>query len=139
MFFEPFDGIFTVMGKPEAKSSFPLASALGAHVLVWQDWKHNDGTILFEDVLSMLVGERIEVRVPHQRNVSFRNTSPLFYTANSPLYVLRRDPAEMMRLNAAMAERLVTRVWTRPLPKSERMPDFPRCSRCCASFFIAHR
>ncbi|CAK0845543.1 unnamed protein product, partial [Prorocentrum cordatum] len=67
MLFEPFDGIFKVMGKPQAKSSFPLAAVLDS-VLLWQDWKHNDATILFEDLLSMLVGERMDIRVPNKKN-----------------------------------------------------------------------
>ena len=33
MLFEPFDGIYTVMGKPENKSSFPLSGALNTQLL----------------------------------------------------------------------------------------------------------
>ena len=138
MLFEPFDRIFKVMGKPEAKSSFPLAGAVGAHVLLWQDYKHKDTTVQFEDLLSLVVGERIDVRIPHQKNVSFRNGSPLFYTSNSLLHVKREDVAEAIRLNAAMDERFRVRLWRNPLPMSERVPNFPRCSRCCANFFLHH-
>lgn len=139
MLFEPFDDIFAVMGKPEAKSSFPLAGAIDAQVLLWQDWKHNDATVLFEDMLSLIVGERIDVRIPCQKNMSFRNTSPLFYTANSPLFVVRPNPQEMIRLNTAMAERFRSRVWQIPLPATERIADFPRCSKCCANFYLMYR
>ena len=137
MLFEPFDGIFDVMGKPESKSSFPLAGVLDAQVLLWQDWKHNDATILFEDILSLIVGERMAIRCPFKKNVSFRNTSPLFYTSNSPLYVARHNFEEMARLNAAMSERFCTRTWLIPFPKTDRIADFPRCSCCCAKFFLS--
>ena len=139
MLFEPFDGIFQVMGKPQSGSTFPLSGALDANLLLWQDWAHDDGTILFEDLLSFLVGERVDIRVPHQRNVSFRNGSPLFYTSNAQLRVLRKDAELTAALNTAMAERFTTRVWTTPLPTHERVPDFPRCSRCCAAFYLMHR
>ena len=92
----------------------------------------------FEDLLSLVVGERIDVRIPHQKNVSFRNGSPLFYTSNSLLHVKREDVAEAIRLNAAMDERFRIRLWRNPLPMSERVPNFPRCSRCCAAFFLHH-
>jgi len=138
MLFEPFHGIFKVMGKPENKSSFPLSGVLDAQVLLWQDWKHNDATILFEDILSLIVGERMDIRCPFKKNESFRNTSPLFYTSNSPLYVVRQNPPEMVRLNAAMAERFCTRTWNIPFPIEDRISDFPRCSRCCANFFLSY-
>ena len=139
MLFEPFDGIFKVMGKPQKGSTFPFAGAIGASVLVWQDWKHDDATVQFEDLLSFFVGERIDVRVPRERNVSFRNTSPLFFTSNSFLKVTREDTAVADVLNAAMSERFKTRTWRVPLPMHERDLNFPRCSRCCASFFLMHR
>ena len=136
MLFEPFDGIFTVMGKPQNNSSFALAGVLDAHVLLWQDWKHNDSTILFEDVLSLIVGERIDIRIPHAKNVSVRNSAPLFYTSNTPLSVGRRAESleQLIRLNRAMAERFCTRVWRIPLPMADRLTQLPRCSRCCANF-----
>lgn len=137
--FEPFDGIFPVMGKPESKSSFPLAGALDARLLLWQDYKHNDNTVLFEDLLSFIVGEQVNIRVPCKKNVPFRNNSPLFLTSNSHLRVVREDPEAMRRLNEAAAERFCTRLWTVALPRAQRNPDFPKCSRCCANFFLMYR
>ena len=139
MLFEPLDGIFRVMGKPQHGSTFPLAGAIDADVLLWQDWKHDDATVLFEDLLAFLVGEIVDIRVPHQCNVSFRNTSPLFYTSNSAVRVARQSSDLTVALNAAMSERFTTRVWSIPLPMHERIPDFPRCSRCCATFYLLHR
>ena len=139
MLFEPFDGIFKVMGKPEKGSTFPLAGAIGASVLLWQDWKHDDATVQFEDLLSFFVGERVDIRVPRARNVSFRNTSPLFFTSNSLMKVARADQNVTEVLNAAMSERFKTRCWRVPLPMNERDLNFPRCSRCCAAFYLMHR
>ena len=137
--FEPFDDIFPVMGKPESKSSFPLANALDARVLLWQDYKHNDAKILFEDLLSFLVGEQLSVRRPCQKNVDFRNSSPLFFTSNSELSVVREDPEAMRRLCQAAAERFCTRRWQNPLPKAQRSTNFPKCGRCCANFYLMYR
>ena len=68
MLFESFDKILSVMGKPEAKSTFPLAGVLDAHALVWQEYKHKDSIVLFEDLLALTVGQRLEIRVPHRSN-----------------------------------------------------------------------
>jgi hypothetical protein len=137
--FEPFDGILPVMGKPESKSSFPLAGALDARVLLWQDYKHSDSIVLFEDILSLVVGELMEIRTPCKKNIPFRNNSPFFFTSNSPLRVVREDPEQMCRLNEAMTERFCARTWTTPLPAAQRIADFPRCSRCCANFYLMYR
>ena len=136
MMFEPFDDIYTVMGKPEDRSSFPLAGVLDAQVLLWQDWRHNDATVLFEDILSLIVGERMSIRCPFKKNISHRNSAPLFYTSNTQLRVVRQSPAEAMRLNQAMEERFRTRFWGEPLPMEERVTEFPRCGRCCANFYL---
>ena len=137
--FESMDLIFKAMGKPDAKSTFPLAGVLAAHVLVWQDYKHKDSIILFEDLLSLIVGERMEIRVPHRANVSHRNTAPMFFSSNSMLAVRRDDPADMQRLNTAITERFRLRVWTKPIPHAARMENFPRCGKCCANFLLMHR
>ena len=136
MVFEAFDEIFQVMGKPEAKSTFPLAGVLDAQILVWHEYKHKDSIVLFEDLLALTVGERMGVRVPHKKNVPHRNTAPLFYTSNSVLKVVREDVVEMTRLNAAMAERFRTRYWVRPIPPACRIKNVPRCGRCCALFYM---
>lgn len=137
--FDSLDQVFTVMGKPERGSSFPLASIFSAHVLVWQDYCHHDSTVLFEDILSLSVGESVEIRVPHSRNVRHRNTAPLFFTSQQELRVQRRDAALSEQLNMAMAERFRVRRWHMPLPLTERIPNFPRCGRCCVAFFLLNR
>ena len=139
MLFEPFGDIFKVMGKPQKKSSFSLTNALDAHILLWQDYKHHEETVGFEDLLSLIVGEQVEVRVPHQANTPFRNKAPLFYTSNSMLRVTREDPQETAKLNAAMHERFCYREWRTPIPHWMRQSDFPRCARCCAQFYLTYR
>ena len=139
MIFEPFDSIFSVMGKPEGKSSFPLANIMDAHVLLWQEYKHKDSIVLFEDLLAVCAGERIEIRLPHTKNRSHRNLAPLFYTCNTELHVVRADPVEMNRLNGAMQERFCTRRWLKPIPMESRRADFPRCGCCCAKFLLLNR
>jgi len=80
MLFESLDLIYEVMGKPQRGSTFPLSNVPKSHVLVWQEYKHHDGTILFEDLLSLAVGEKIDIRMPHAENLSHRDTAPMFYT-----------------------------------------------------------
>ena len=60
----------------------------------------------------------------------------MFYTARRPLSMFSRDPSEMADFNNAMAERFKTRVWTTPLPRAGRIPDFPRCGHCFAQFIL---
>lgn len=139
MLFEPLDLIFSVMGKPEGKSTFPLACVPEVHLLVWHEYAHKDSIVLFEDLLALTVGERVEIRQPHRKNLSHRNTAPMFLSCNSPLTVVREDVAVMTRLNQAMEERFCTRRWTRPIPLEARRADFPRCGRCCAGFFLMNR
>ena len=91
---------------------------------------------MFEDMLAVLVGERIEVRVPHRRNISRRNTAPMFLTSTSILGVVREKPQEMQRLNDAMLERFTMRVWSNPIPMEDRVANFPRCGRCSAVFYL---
>ena len=139
MLFEPLDEIFVVMGKPEAKNSFVFAGLLDAQVLLWHEYKHKDSIVLFEDLLAVLVGERLDVRIPHKKAQSHRNNAPMFYTSNSMMAVVREDRAKMELLNTAMAERFCTRVRTQPIPKAARISALPRCGRCCSQFFLMNR
>ena len=80
---------------------------VGAHALLWHEYKHKDRIVLFEGLVAILCGERIDIRVLHKGNVSHRNTAPMFYTSNSRLRVIRDCPEEMPRLNQAMDERFL--------------------------------
>ena len=91
---------------------------------------------MFEDMLAVLVGERIEIRPPHRRNSSVRNTAPMFLTSDSILGLVHENPQEMQRLNDAMLERFTMRVWSNPIPMEDRVANFPRCGRCSAVFYL---
>lgn len=136
MLFEPLDAIFQVMGKPDSKSTHPLAGILEADILLWQEYYHKDKILLFEDLLAILVGERVEIAVKYKGNVSHRNNAPMFYTSNSQLRVVREDVTLMSLLNKAMEERFKSRWWDTPLPLAMRRADFPKCARCCAAFYV---
>ena len=47
-----------------------------------------------------------------------------------------RDPVQMMNYNKAMNERFKTRRWHTALPEQGRLPKFPHCARCYASFVL---
>ena len=89
------------------------------------------------DLLSFTVGEKMDIRIPGCKGHSFRNLSPLFFTANQPL-TLKAGPVEdQLKKTKAMEERFVTRIWPRALPEQDRRPDFPQCGRCCANFVLS--
>ena len=139
MLFEALDLTSNVMGKRDSKSACPLSGVIDAHILVCQEYYHKGGLVFFEDLLALLAGERMEIRAPHRKNVSHRNTAPMFYSSNSLLAVRRDGPARMQLLNKAMCERFSIRRWQWPIPKEHRQMDFPRCGRCCAHFFFVNR
>jgi hypothetical protein len=134
--FEALDIVYQTSAKPEQGSSFPLSGILEAEVLLWQEFSWNSRSVAFEDLLQMLVGEKIAVRVPGAKPVQHRNTAPMFYTAWTPLAMHCRDPTQMSNLNAAMAERFKTRHWTRPLPMAGRLPKIQQCGKCFGTFVL---
>lgn len=134
--FEPLLHIFRVGSKPERNCSFPLSSIVDAEVLLWQDFVYSRQVCAFEDLLNILVGEQIAIRLPGHRPVNHRNTAPMFYTARAPLEYHSRDACEAAEQTAAMAERFITRRWTRPLPLHLRRPDFAACGACFARFVL---
>lgn len=135
---EPLDSIYNVCGKPERDNSFPLSGVLEAEVLLWQEFSYETKICAFEDLLSLMVGERFGIRVPADRPIQHRNKAPMFYTAWEPLTVQCRNPHKMATLNRAMEERFVTRTWVRPLPRMGRIPEFPMCARCFADYVLRY-
>lgn len=109
---------------------------LAADVLLWQDYKYQKKTLAWEDLLSVLVGERVEVRTHGGKNISFKNTAPMFYTSARAWSVHTFDPEESAELTLAMNERFTLHRWTRPLPMNERREDFPSCGACFARFVL---
>ena len=136
MIFKPLDDIYKTMAPPESGSSFPLSALLDAEVLLWQDFEFEASTIQFSDLLRLLVGEKIGIRLPGSQNVPFKNSSPLFYTSNQKIATFRMPAANAMKKNQAMDERFAVRVWSRSLPLAERQADFPTCAPCFANFML---
>ena len=138
MILQPLESIFRTMPPPEDGSSFPLAGALDAEILLWQDFEYSAGTLNFMDLLRLLVGERVGVRIPGEPNRHFNNTSPLFYTALEKIAPNSRSmtTASFARKVQAMDERFTLRCWSKPLPLQRRIPDFPHCGPCFAAFML---
>ena len=138
MVFESLDEIYNVCGKPQRDSSFPFEGILEADVLLWQEFTYARRICAFEDLLSLLVGERFGVRCCGAKPVQHRNTAPMFYTARGPLTYRSDDVQEMIQYTQAVAERFKTRVWAHPIPMEDRLPDFPRCGPCFSKFILQH-
>ena len=137
MILQPLESIYKTMPPPEDGSSFPLSGLVDAEILLWQDFEYQSKTLNFTDLLRLLVGERIGVRIPGQKNISCNNTSPLFYSALEKITPCRRAPALTFNRKAqAMDERFTIRQWARPLPLERRKADFPHCAACFASFML---
>ena len=136
MVFEPLDDIYKTMPVPESGSSFPLAGLFDAEVVLWQDFEYEATTLNWLDLLRLLVGEKIGIRLPGSPNIPFRNEAPVFYTAMTKLHLNRGQRAQLEKKNQAMDERFKTRYWSVPLPMASRKPDFPKCARCFASFML---
>ena len=138
MILQPLESIFRSMPPPEDGSTFPLSGVLDAEIMLWQDFEYNPGTLNYMDLLRLLVGEKVGVRIPGEKNRSFNNTAPLFYSALEKISPSHRaiSAAAFQRKSIAMAERFTIREWSRPLPMERRVPDFPHCPSCFAAFVL---
>ena len=133
---ESLEFIFQTLGKPEDGSTFPLGNLPSCDIMLWQDYEHSEATVKFTDLLSLLVGESMELRAPGVLNTKFRNKAPLFYSGRVPLQCVRRNPKAAASLNSMMSERFVTFTFETPLPQAERLVDWKHCAKCCAAFFL---
>ena len=134
--FEALDIIYKTSAKPERESTFPISGILGAEVLLWQEFAWGPKVCAFEDLLAMLNGEKLAVRVPCARPVQHRNGAPMFYTAWALLTMTCTDRNRMVNMNKAMDERFTIRTWSTPLPLEGRIPRFPQCACCFARFVL---
>ena len=135
---EPLEKVFTTAGKPQQNSSFPLSNAAQCDILLWQDYKHHEPTVSFTDLLSFLVGESVDVRVPGEKNVKVRNVAPMIYSGRAPLSSSFSEPAARMEYDEMMMERFTTFRFTQPIDKHARRPDHPQCGKCCADFYLSN-
>jgi hypothetical protein len=135
MLIEPLEKVFKAVGKPQKNSSFPLANIGDCDLLLWQDYKHHEPTVSFTDLLSVLVGESVEVRLPGERNEKVRNVAPMLYSGRAPLSSSFHDLGERAEYDEMMMERFTTFFFTNPIPKAVRRADHPHCGKCCAEFY----
>ena len=130
--------IFAAMPAPQAGSTFPLTDLPSAEILLWQDVDAATLPITWSDLLKLLVGEAIGIRMPGSKNLAYSNTAPCFYTAHDQLR-WPGDPSSPQRArnDAAIAERFQIFHFTEPVPTDPpRILNFPHCPRCCANFYL---
>ena len=132
---EPLELIFECAEKPQGGSSFPFATLPGCDVMLWQDYEHDEGTVRFSDLLALLVGEAVGLRLPGRPNTKYRNTAPLFYSGRSEIACSRRSSEAEKMFNAMMDERFTVFKFTSPLPMASRKDDWPKCGKCAAAFY----
>ena len=114
-----------------------MSGLIDAEVILWQDFEYDSKTLNFSDLLRLLVGERIGIRIPGQKNVSCNNAAPLFYSALEKI-APGRSASSFLRKATAMDERFTIRQWNRPLPAAQRRPDFPHCASCFAALMLTN-
>ena len=100
-------------------------------------------TLHFQDLLRILVGKKVGVRLPGSKNTKHTNTAPAFYTAMEKIEVHIGAAERLKRNTKAMGERFVIREWKILLPMASRKPDFPKYAKCfvslsCSSSFVGH-
>ena len=134
--FEALPCVYKVCAKPQRECTFALAGVLDAEVLLWQEWAWERKTVAWEDMLSLLCGENLGIRLPSAPPVTHKNAAPMFFTAWAPLRMRCADMEQMITMNRAMTERFKTRVWTRPLPMQGRYPTFPQCGCCFGKYIL---
>ena len=134
--FDALDTVFRVSGKPQSGSTFPFLDIVDAEVLLWQEFVWDANMCSFEDILSLMCGERIGIRQPGKKPLPHKNRAPMFYTAWEALTFRGRNPNQMTAYNEAVGERFKTRTWTVKLPKEGRLPRFPHCARCFSQWLL---
>ena len=132
---EPLEQVFRCAPKPQAGSTFPLASALNCDVLLWQDYSHHEATLSFTDLLAFVVGEGLDVRLPG-KNVKLHNKAPVFFSGRTGIRSKVSDADAAYELNRMMSERFTTFKFAEPLPLASRKADWVHCGKCAAQFYL---
>ena len=132
---EALELIFRTAEKPERGSSFPLGSIPSSDIILWQDYEHDEGTVAFSDLLSLLVGESVGIRNPGVLNKKERSACPCFVSGRTPIRSGRRDPVAARKLDDMMDERFTFFKFTQPIPMQLRRVDWVHCGRCCATLY----
>lgn len=132
---EPLQAVFETAAKPQKGSTFPLSRVPQADILLWQDYHHDEGTIAFCDLLALLVGEGLDIRMPGQLNVKCRNEAPMFMSGRTELQPANKFSEKGEQLFKMMSDRFTVFNFTKPLIGQDA--KWPQCGRCAASFFLA--
>ena len=135
---EPLDLIFKAAAKPQRGSTFPLSRVPEAEILLWQDYAHDEGTLAFSDLLALLTGEAVDLRMPGQLNVTCRNLAPLFMSGRTELEPMAKFTEKGLQLSQMMADRFTVFRFSQPIPRETQQADWPKCGKCAATFFIRH-
>jgi hypothetical protein len=135
---ESLEDIFRCAEKPQIGSTFPLTNVIGSDVLLWQDYAHEEKTIAFTDLLGLLTGESIGIRVPGRPNTKFRNPAPLFYSGRCEIRSGLRDMDAARMYDERMQERFGIFRFTTPVPFSKRKV-IKQCAKCFARFVLCGR
>ena len=133
---EAFEFIFDALEKPQFASTFPLGNLPGKDIILWQDFEFNERALQFTDLLSLFVGESLDIRRPSDSNTKWRNTAPIFHSARVPLACARQKKRDQDKLNQMMNERFETFLFDTPLPMDERDAGWVHCPKCCATFHL---
>ena len=132
---EPLKHIFVAASKPQRGSTFPLATAISADILLWQDYRHHEGTVAWTDLLSFLCGEGIGLRKPGEPNTEIHNKAPMIYTGRRKMTCTFQEDEEREEYDSMMEDRFQMYFFNAPIPNQS--PTFPQCARCCAAFYLA--
>jgi hypothetical protein len=141
MLLEPLELIFKTMVKPQKGSTFSLGGLLDADVICFQDYKHYENTISFTDLLSIFVGETVNVRVPANAEgpglVKHKNKAPCFISGRAPIRCTFPEEDGREEYDSMMDDRFTIFEFKKKLPLEDRDPAFPKCGRCCAAFYAS--
>ena len=61
----------------------------------------------------------------------------MFYSARAPMRYISRDAHKMQEKNVMMDDRFKIFHFSVPLPADRKDPEFPKCPKCCAAFFLS--
>ena len=112
-----------------------MLALLDTEIILWQDFEYNHSNFNSSDLLRLVLGERIGVRLPGALNTGFNNTAPIFYSALQPITPPRWAEVYDKKVTA-MNDRFLMRTWRVALPSARRVHDLPHCTRCFASFVL---
>jgi hypothetical protein len=137
---EALENIFDCAAKPEAGSTFPLASAADHDLCLWQDYEHDENTVRFSDLLSFFLGESVGIHIPGALNKKFKNVAPCFYSGRCHMELLpshKHSSKACEKYNGMMDERFTIFRFNIPLPREQRLLDWPSCGCCAAKFYLS--